>query len=64
MRIRLLTNCRADEVLAEIVLDIDIINKVEVIVEVSLMIAKGFRNKSGEVSEKRACDERRLVKTT
>ena len=64
MRIKLLINCRANEVLAEIVLNVNVINKVEVIVEVSLIIAKDFRNKSDEVSEKRACNERRLVKTT
>ena len=50
--------------LIKIILNIDIINKVEVIIEVSLIIAKDFRNKSDKVSEKRACDERRLVKTT
>ena len=64
MRIRSLINCRANEVLAEIMLNIDIVNEVEVIIEVSLMITEDFRNKSDKVSEKRACDERRLVKTT
>ena len=45
-------------------LNIDIVNKVEVIVEVSLIIAKGFRNKSDKVSEKQTNNERRLVKIT
>ena len=64
MRMRLLIDCRANKVLAEVMLDINIVNKVEVIVEVSLIIAEDFRNESDKVSEKRACDERRLVKIT
>ena len=45
-------------------LNIDVVNKVKVIVEVSLIIADDFRNKSDKVSKKRTSDERRLVKTT
>ena len=33
-------------------LNIDIINEVEVIIEASLIAAKGFHDKSGEVSNK------------
>ena len=45
-------------------LDVDVVNKVEVIVEVSLIATEGFHDESGEVSKKRADGKRWLVKTT
>ena len=45
-------------------LNIDVVNKVEVIIEVSLIIVEDFHDESDEVSEKRTGDKRRLVKTT
>ena len=45
-------------------LNIDIINKVEVIIEVSLIVIKDFHDDSDKVSEKRTSNKRRLVKTT
>ena len=45
-------------------LNIDIVNKVEVIIEASLIATKDFHDESGEVSKKRTSDKRRLVKTT
>ena len=38
---------------AESVLDVDIVNKAEVIIEVSLIAAKGFYDESDEVSDER-----------
>ena len=45
-------------------LNIDIVNKVEVIIEVSLIAIKGFYNESDKISERRMSDKRRLVKIT
>ena len=45
-------------------LNIDAVDKAEVIIKVSLIATEGFHNKSGEVSEGRIGDKRRLVKTT
>ena len=54
----------ADWKVARLILNVDIVNKVEVIIEASLIAAKGFYGGSGEVSEKRIDNKRRLVKTT
>ena len=45
-------------------LDVDIVNKVEVIIEANLIATEDFRNKSDKVSKKRTNNERRLIKTT
>ena len=45
-------------------LNIDIVNKVEVIVEVSLIATKGFFDESDKISKKRTSNKRRLIKTT
>ena len=45
-------------------LNIDIVNKVEVIVEVSLIAAEDSYDESGEVSKRRTSSKRRSIKKT
>ena len=45
-------------------LEVNIIDKVEVIIEVRLIAIEDFHDKSDKVSDKRISNKRRLVKTT